>query len=139
MASSFFDDKSEVPAKNEVAKVLGRTSILWNQLKGLLATRYEPLTETWKFYSQKSGWSLQLKRKKRTVLYLIPCKGHFVAAFVLGDKAVKAAQESDLPVSILERIGKAKRYVEGRGISIEVKSKKDLSHVEELAEIKMAN
>jgi hypothetical protein len=139
MAVSFFDDKSQVPGESELAKVLGRTSKLWDQLKDLLATRYEPLTEEWKFYSKKSGWSLPLKRKKRTVLYLIPCKGYFIAAFVLGEKAVKAARESDLPASIVERINKAKKYVEGRGISIEVRSKKDLSHIEKLAEIKMAN
>ena len=139
MATSFFDDKSREPGEKELAKALGRTSKLWDQLKALLAARYEPLAEMWKFYGQKSGWSLQLKRKKRTVLYLIPRKGHFVAALVFGEKAVKAAHESDLPVSILERLDKAKKYVEGRGISIEVKSKKDLSNVEKLAEIKMAN
>jgi hypothetical protein len=59
-------------------------------------------------------------------LYLIPCKSHFIAAFVLGEKAVKAVNKSDLPASILERINKAKKYVEGRGISIEVRNKKDL-------------
>jgi hypothetical protein len=139
MATSFFEDKSKVPEKNELTKVLGRTSKHWDLLKELLATRYEPLTEAWKFYSRKSGWCLQVKRKKRTILYMIPHKSHFVAAFVLGEKAVKAARDSDLPVPIVERISKAKKYVEGRGISIEVRNKTDLRYVEKLAEIKMAN
>jgi hypothetical protein len=86
MALSALDDKSTTPQEDELAETLKRTNKLWNKLRADLASQYEPLTETWKFYSQKSGWSLQLKRQKRTVLYLIPCKGFFLAALVLGEK-----------------------------------------------------
>lgn len=139
MALSVFDDKSNLPKTGELEKALGRTSGLWDQLTISLAAEYEPLTETWKFYSKKYGWSLQLKRKKRTVLYLTPCKGHFTVGLVFGEKAVKAAHQSDLPDALLDRIDSARKYVEGRGIRIEIRSKKDLGTVEKLAAIKMAN
>lgn len=139
MALSALDDKSTTPQEDELAETLKRTNKLWNKLKADLASQYEPLTETWKFYSTKSGWSLQLKRQKRTVLYLIPCKGYFLAALVLGEKAVKAAHESDLPLPILDDIASAKKYVEGRSIRIEVRRQKDLGSVKQIAAIKMAN
>jgi hypothetical protein len=134
-----FEDKSKPPQDKEVMEVLRRKSAHWVKLRALLHSQYEPLTETWKFYSRKWGWTLQLKRKKRAVLYLTPHKGYFAAGFVLGEKAVKSARDSDLPDSILNAINSARKYAEGRGIRIEVKTKKDVDVVEKLAAIKMAN
>ena len=91
------------------------------------------------FSGEKWGWSLQLKRKKRTILYMTPCKKHFLAGFALGEKAVKAAHESDLPGSVLTLIDSARKYAEGRGVRIEVRTKKDLESTQKLAAIKMAN
>ncbi len=65
--------------------------------------------------------------------------GFLSAGFVLGERAVKAAHESDLPDSVLAMIDSARRYVEGRGVRIEVKSKRDLDATRKLAAIKMAN
>jgi hypothetical protein len=52
---------------------------------------------------------------------------------------VKAAHESDLPVSVLKIIDSAKKYAEGRGVRLEVRSAEDVRNVEKLAVIKMAN
>ena len=69
---------------------------------------------------------------------MTPCEGQFLASFALGEKAVKAAHTSDLPTSILEAIGSAKKYAEGRGVRLEVRNAKDVTHVEKLAIIKMS-
>jgi hypothetical protein len=139
MALSAFTDKSSTPRSNELKETLGRSSALWDGLRGHLAADYQPLTEKWVMYSEKWGWSLQLKRKKRTILYMTPCKKHFLVGFVLGEKAVKAAHESDLPDAVLTSIDSAPKYVEGRGLRIEVRTKKDLEIIKKLAAIKMAN
>jgi hypothetical protein len=44
-----------------------------------------------------------------------------------------------LPVSVLKIIDNAKKYVEGRGVRLEVRSAEDVRNVEKLAAIKMAN
>jgi hypothetical protein len=62
-----------------------------------------------------------------------------LASFVLGEKAVKAAYESDLPASVLSVIGAARKYAEGRGVRIEVRSAMDVRAVETLAMIKMSH
>jgi hypothetical protein len=139
MAVSAFEDKSSAPRATELTETLGRTSALWDELRGHITSDYQPLVEKWNFSGRKWGWSLQLKQKKRTVLYMTPCKGYFVAGFALGEKAVKAAHASDLPNSVLDMIDSAKRYAEGRAVRIEVRTKKDLDNTKKLAAIKMAN
>lgn len=139
MATSIFADKASIPDEQSLAEALGRSSNYWNQLKRFLSTEYAPLSEEWKFYSYKSGWSLKVMRKKRTILYMIPCKKHFWVTFVLGDKAKEVALKAALPASVLEVIRSAKKYMEGTGFSVEVRVRDDLATVEKLAAIKMAN
>ncbi|MGD2152670.1 MAG: DUF3788 domain-containing protein [Gemmatimonadales bacterium] len=139
MALSAFDDKSKAPRPAELKKTLGRTGGLWDELKDHLESEYQPLSEKWTFAGQKWGWSLQLKQKKRTILYMTPREKFFSVGFVLGERAVQAAGESGLPGSVLAMIDSARRYVEGRGVRIEVRTKKDLEVTKRLAAIKMAN
>jgi hypothetical protein len=70
---------------------------------------------------------------------MIPCPGHFLAAFALGEKACLAARRSGLPAPVLEVIDRAPRYPEGRGVWLEVRTRKDLENVKKLATIKMAS
>jgi hypothetical protein len=139
MALSAFDDKSNKPGAGELKRMLGRTSTHWDDLKTHLAAEYAPLDETWNFAGANWGWSLRLKQKKRTILYMTPRKGHFLVGFVLGEKAVRAARDSDLPDSILTTIDEARKYAEGRGVRIEIRNKKILEVTKKLAAIKMAN
>jgi hypothetical protein len=70
---------------------------------------------------------------------MTPCKGHFLVGFVLGDKAVQAAYDSNLPDSVLAIIREARKYAEGKAIRIEIRNKKDLAMAKKLTAIKMAN
>lgn len=74
MALSAIPDKSSLPGSKELAEILGRTSALGHRLRDYLATEYPPVAEKWAMSSEKWGWSLQLRRKKRTILYMTPCK-----------------------------------------------------------------
>ena len=139
MALSALDDKARKPRPADLAETLGRSYTHWKSLAAHLDREFPPLTQEWNFSGAKWGWSMRLKQKKRTVLYMTPCKAHFLVGFVLGEKAVKAALESDLPDSILTVIDEAKKYAEGRGVRIEIRNTKDLKIIKGLAEIKMAN
>ena len=139
MALSAFDDKSTEPGGRDLKRMLGRTGVHWDDLTTHIAAEYSPLNKSWNFAGAKWGWSLRLKQKKRTILYMTPCKGHFLVGFVLGERAVRAAREGSLPNSVLTRIAEAKKYAEGRGVRIEIRNKKDLEIAKELAAVKMAN
>jgi hypothetical protein len=139
MALSAFDDKSKKPRPGDLKRMLGRTSVHWGTLVSHVADKYAPLDETWSFSGAQWGWSLRLKQKKRTVLYMTPCKGYFLVGLVLGEKAVKAAHESTLPDPVLSVIDSARKYAEGRGVRLEIRSRRDLDHTKKLAAVKMAN
>jgi hypothetical protein len=139
MTLSAFDDKSRPPQNHDLAATLRSTFPFWNELKRLITSRFAPLSTEWGFTSKKTGWGLRLKQDKRTILYMTPCEGYFLASFALGEKAVEAAHESDLPDSILKIIDTAKKYAEGRGVRLEVRTAEDIRNVEKLAVIKMAN
>ncbi len=140
MASDvLFCDGTRAPTAGELAGALGRTGALWDELKRRIAAAHAPIEEEWVFSGKNYGWSLRLKQRKRAVVYITPKKAWFRAAFALGEKAVAAAREGDLPAPVLTIIEQAPKYAEGRGVRIEVRSLKDVAVVEKLAAIKMAN
>ncbi len=139
MALSAFDDKSQEPEPGDLSEVLGQAAQLWDQLISSVRSRFDPLEEEWGFSGKKWGWALRLKHKKRAVLYLTPSDGFFYAGFALGQKAVDAAHESDLPPSVLDIIDSSQKFAEGRGVRLEVRSDVDVRSVSQLADIKMAN
>jgi hypothetical protein len=139
MALSVFDDKLKKPGKSDLKKALGRASAHWDNLIQNIADNYSPLDETWNFAGADWGWSLRLRQKKRSVLYMTPGKRFFYVGFVLGEKAVKAANSSTLPKSVLTIIAEARKFVEGRAVRLKVRNKKDLEITIKLAAIKMEN
>jgi Protein of unknown function (DUF3788) len=133
-----FIGKAATPTSEEVSSVLGESNEVWKTLIDWFAQQGVAERE-WNSFSLKYGWSLRLKLKKRTIVHLSPCNGCFRAAFILGDKAVAAARQSDLSRNILKLIDDATRYAEGTGIRLVVKQKKDLAAIRKLALIKLAN
>ena len=139
MALSALDDKSRGPDDAALLGVLGKSKKLWDAILAHLQEHYPGTRCEWEFTSPKYGWILRPKLKKRTILYMIPGKGSFGVSFVLGGKAVAAAEQSALSEDVLEAIRSARQYAEGRGVRLEVKRKTDVENVRKLAEIKMAH
>jgi Protein of unknown function (DUF3788) len=139
METNVFMDKSIQPDNRRLARVLGENATFWEAIKKHLAQKYGDVTEEWKFYNTKSGWTLKVLLKKRNLFFFVPLPGFFRMAFVFGDKAVSAVERSDLPEAIKNELKNARKYVEGRGIRIEVKSQKDVEHVKKLIDIKVNN
>jgi hypothetical protein len=139
VALSCFDKSDSAPGEADIRAALGPSAELWYDLVRGLSSRFAPVLEEWACSGAKSGWSLRLVHKKRRMIYLIPQKEHFLAAVVLGDRGVAAANESDLPRRILKDLNDAPKYAEGRGIRLKVASRKDLRAVETLVELKMAH
>jgi hypothetical protein len=131
-----FDDKARPPGDNALAKALGPAKRLWDEFVRHIADAYPPVDEAWGFYK---SWSLRLKRKKRTIVYLLPREDHFLCAFVYGGKATEEARKAKLPKPVLKAIDEAPVYAEGRGFRLEVRKAKDLAVMKTLAAIKMAN
>jgi hypothetical protein len=122
-----------------LAKALGPTRPLWDGLIAHLAAELGVTVQEWNSYSVKAGWSLRLKRGKRTIVWMSPCEGCFRAMFILGGKAVLAARQCGLSARALRALDGAERYPEGTGLRLLIKSAKDIPTVKKLAVVKLEN
>jgi len=134
-----FIGKREKPTEEELSSVLGPSVKPWSEFVAWLAEDQGVATQEWKSYSPKAGWALRLSLKKRNIVYLAPCKGCFRVAFVLGDRAVKAALENNLPAAVVKAIKDAPKYPEGTGVRLIVKRSTDLPALRKIALAKLAN
>jgi hypothetical protein len=134
-----FVGKQEKPSPKDLEAALGPSAPVWEQLIASLANDYGVSDLEWSSYSPKYGWSLKLKLKKRTILYLGPCAGCFRASFVLGNRAVVAARAGTLSAPVLKLLDQATRYPEGTGLRLVIKSARDIPSVMKLVQIKLAN
>jgi hypothetical protein len=81
---------------------------------------------------------LKVLLKKRNLFFLTPLKGYFRVTFVFGEKAASAVEKSNLPTTIKKNLRDARRYVERRGLRLEVKSERAARNVKKLIDIKLA-
>lgn len=139
MQPNAFIGKSDKPTDTELAQALGITKSLWDQLLAGLSEDHGIDTQEWKSYSIKTGWALRLVRKKRTIVWMAPHQGSFQVMFILGDKAIKALRPIKLSARTMKIIAEAPRYPEGTGIRLTVKSPRDLSDIDKLVVVKLAN
>lgn len=139
MALSALDDKSQIPTESDLAVVLGPAKELWDELCESLASEFPPLTQKWSYSGKQWGWSLALQQKKRTIVYLTPSEAFSYAGFALGEKAVVAARQGGLPPSVLQVIETSRKYAEGRGVRLEVRTAEDIGHIVEIAAAKMSS
>jgi len=137
MALSVFEDKALMPSLEDVAEVLGDAKVLWDDIVDYIEKVYGQFTEEWKHYGKASGWTLLLKLKKRTILYLFPQNGYFIIQFVYGEKAIEKALGSDLPEAIMASIKAASFYVEGRSFRVDVRCSSDVSWITKLIDVKL--
>jgi hypothetical protein len=136
ISQNAFAGQAEQPTQKAVESALGNSWFLWKQLvTGLKQEQKLDGEES----GLKYGWSFRLQLKKRSIVYLGPRSGSFMASFVLGDKAIAVARKSNLPAYVLKMIAEAKRYGEATPVRIEVSKPEDLCPVKILAKIKVEN
>ena len=139
ISQNAFAGQAQQPTQKAVEEALGQSYALWKKIISDLKNELKLDGEEWNSSGHKYGWSLRLQLKKRNIVYLGPRTGSFMAAFVLGDKAVAVARKSELPAYVLDMIAEAKRYAEGTPVRIEVSKPEHVELVKILAKIKVEN
>lgn len=136
---SVFLDKAKQPDEKALKEALGTTYKFWDEIKNSIVKEFGAVTEEWKFYGAKSGWTLKLLLKKRNLFFFGAYENYFLIAFVFGDKAVAEVEKSSLPAHLIEELKNAKKYAEGRGLRLEIRKKSDVENVIQLLRIKVKN
>lgn len=139
MTANAFIGYGEAPTYAELTAALGSARALWDQVVTQITESLGVEDQEWSSYSAKAGWAMRLRHKGRRIVYLSPSTGSFMASFALSDRAVEAARNSDLPAEVVAIVNAARRYAEGTGVRIEVRSAEDVASVVKLAGIKLAN
>lgn len=128
-----FLDRAQPPDPAMVADALGARAAY---LEELIRHVPEPRTEEWKHYGRTIGWTMKLLHGKRNLCFVVVCRGYFAVSFVFGDKAVRAVEQSALPPDLVAELVNARRYAEGRGIRIPVRSRRALEQAKILLAIR---
>ena len=134
-----FAGQAAQPTEADLETALGGAKPVWDKLLTTLAEEHGVTLPEWRCYSVKTGWALRLYRKKRTIVWLAPCRGCFQVSFILGAKALEAARASGLSAAGLAALDQAVKYPEGTGVRLLVRSAKDLGAVKKLAAAKIEN
>jgi len=137
MSEIIFNDKTNQPVDEILSEKIGENFQYWQDIKKYVNERVGDTTDEWKFYGKNYGWQLKTLLKKRNLFFLIPYESFFKVVLIFGDKAVDEIEKSAISDQIKEEIINAKKYMEGRGIAIEVKDGKNLSDIKTLIDIKM--
>jgi hypothetical protein len=139
MHANAFINKPAAPTDSELAAALGPAKAVWDRILDEFARELDVTDHEWKCHSPKWGWSLRIKRKARTIVWLSPSENGINVLFILGDKAVRAAKKARLPARIVSAIDGATKYPEGTGVRLWVTSARTVGALKTLAAIKLAN
>lgn len=138
-ATNAFIGKVKEPTEDELMAALGPAKQVWDQLLRELAQEFGVTIHEWKSHSVKMGWALRVKRGKRTIVWLSPRAGCFELLFIFGAKAMSAVEQCKLPKRVVNALSEAKKYPEGTGVRLEVKSLQEITALKKLVAIKVAN
>ena len=137
MEEFLFLDKSHTPTSEDLADALSDTYPIWVEMNREIAAKYGDVIPSWKFYDKKSGWTMKNMLKNRNLFFFKPYRSHFTLTFVFGDRAVEEIDRSTISEKIKAEIRSAKRYMEGRGLTIKVMDNMPLPDIYKLIGIKL--
>ena len=134
-----FKIKDEVPDDDRVKEILQSNYSNLEAIRSYIAETIGETIEEWKFYGVKYGWNLKKFYKKRNLFFIGIYDGYFKISFVFGERAFNAIMESDISADLKTELSRARKYAEGRGLSIDVHDDTFLNDIKKLLQIKIKN
>lgn len=132
MTEKAFHEKNVKPDEVLIREKLNQAYPALQELREVVKSVVGETVEEWKFYGPKNGWILKTFLKKRNLYFIGIYEGFFQITFVFGDRAVSKILESDIRESLKKELSEARKYAEGRGLSITIK---DNSYIEDICKL----
>ena len=139
MPEILFGDKNNKPNDELLLDKIGKSFKYWVEIQKHVKSNYEKVMNEWKFYGKNYGWQLKTLLNKRNLFFLIPSEASFKIIFIFGDKAVEEIKKSNISDELKSAVVGAKKYAEGRGLSIIVKNKEYIADIITLISIKVSH
>lgn len=137
MVDTCFSDPDTEPDDRILAEALGKSYPVLECLRKHIRETHGETEEDWRFYGRKNGWQMKTLRKKRNLFFLIPGEDAFRIVFIFGDRAVAEIVKSGIDHRLKTRLLQAKKYAEGRGLSLTVRDGSSVFDIETLIGIKI--
>ena len=131
--------KETMPNEEMINEVLGSNYAHLQEIRLFIAEEIGDTTEEWKFYGKKLGWTLKKFYKKRNLFFIGIYRGYFKISFVFGERAAENVFNSGISAALKKELSEARKYAEGRGLSINVDNDGYLDDIKELIRIKVRN
>ena len=139
MSDNHFKEKNLVPDEQNIRETLKTNYVNLQAIRSFIADSIGETKEEWKYYGTKYGWNLKNFYKKRNLYFIGIYDGYFRISFVFGERAYHAIMEADINSSLKVELSQARKYAEGRGLSIEVRDDTHLEDIKKLIQIKIKN
>lgn len=130
-------DKEQYPTDEVIFSHIGKTKTYWLALFNLIHADYPDFNEEWCYYNDGKSWLMKVTYKKKTIFWLSVISKMFRVTFYFGDKAEPAILSSALSEEIKNDFMKGPRYGKIRGITLMMKSKKNVEEAKQLIEVKL--
>ena len=131
--------KETMPDEEMINETLGSNYAHLEAIRQFIAEEIGDTSEEWKFYGKKLGWTLKKFYKKRNLFFIGIYRGYFKISFVFGERAAENVFNSGISAALKKELSEARKYAEGRGISINVENDGYLDDIKELIRIKVRN
>jgi hypothetical protein len=138
MQTPVLSDPDVFPSDKVLARSLKRANPAFLSLLEFNHKRFPRLEERWKYYRDGKSWLMNVSMKKKTLFWLSVGDGFFRVTFYMNREARQLVMKSALGVALKKHVAAniGKQLV---GLTLEVKTKKDIEPYEELMRIKLAS
>jgi hypothetical protein len=137
MDTPVLTDKTQFPTDEIIFSHLGKRKALWIVAFDSIAKEYPELSKEWRYYNDGKSWLMKVRRKSKTIFWLSVRDNSFRTAFYFTDKAEKAIEESTLSEKLKQQFRERNRSSKINGIRIVVATKKDISDLKKLIDLKL--
>jgi hypothetical protein len=137
MTENQFKIKTEPSDELKIQQRLGINYQNLEAIRSIVQQETGDTEEEWKYYGPKNGWILKKYYKKRNLFFIAIYDGFFNITFVFGDNAVDQVLVSHVSDKLKNELAIARKYAEGRALSIQVSDSSNLSDIKELIRIKI--
>ena len=137
MDKPVLSDPRIFPTEEVIFSHLGRAQPAFKLLFEYNHPNFPDFVERWKYYNDGKSWLMNVSRKKKTLFWLSVKEGAFRTTFDLNSKAAQRVPGTRIPAELKNQF----KETEGkafRGITVLIKSKKDVDVYKELLALKMA-
>ena len=137
MEEKVLADKEQFPTEKIIYSHIGKSRSIWESVFGYIHENHPDISAEWRYYNDGKSWLMKVTQKAKTIFWLSVIPGGFRITFYFGDKAEQAIMQSKISDELKTSFIEGKKYGKIRGLTLIMKTKRNVEYVKELILIKL--